>query len=64
MSPEETSPKDSESTVPDDPIRAYALQNAALAAARPKPISWILPFLAALTVTGLILAAVYFLWGR
>jgi hypothetical protein len=48
----------------NDPIRAYAQQNAALAATKPKSTSWVLPFLAALAVTALILAAVYFLWGR
>jgi hypothetical protein len=49
-----------------DPIRAYAIQNAALAEAKPKRSgsSWVLPFLASVLVTGLILAAVYYVWGR
>jgi hypothetical protein len=49
-----------------DPIRAYALQNAAIAEAKPKRsgTSWMFPFLASVLVTGLILAAVYYFWGR
>jgi len=49
-----------------DPIRAYAIQNAALAEAKPKRSgsSWVLPFLASVLVTGLLLAAVYYIWGR
>lgn len=49
-----------------DPIRAYAIQNAALAEAKPKRSGsfWVLPFLASVLVTGLILAAVYYFWGR
>ena len=49
-----------------DPIRAYAIQNAALAEAKPKRSgsSWVLPFLASVLVTGLILATVYYFWGR
>jgi hypothetical protein len=49
-----------------DPIRAYAIQNTALAEAKPKRSgsSWVLPFLASVLVTGLILAAVYYFWGR
>ena len=64
MNPEDVSPKDPEAAIPDDPIRAYAQQNAALAAAKPGSNSWALPFLAALAVTALILAGVYFLWSR
>jgi len=49
-----------------DPIRVYAMQNAALAEAKPKPSgsSWVIPFLASVLVTGLLLAAVYYFWGR
>ncbi|HSP67713.1 MAG TPA: hypothetical protein VLN48_08295 [Bryobacteraceae bacterium] len=49
-----------------DPIRAFVLQNEALAEAKPKRSgsSWVLPFLASVLVTGLILAAVYYFWGR
>ena len=49
-----------------DPIRAYAIQNAALAEAKPKQggTSWVVPFLASVLVTGLIMAAVYYFWGR
>ena len=48
-----------------DPIRAYAIQNA-LAEAKPKRSggSWVLPFLASVLVTGLLMAAVYYFWGR
>ena len=50
----------------DDPIRALAMQNAARAAERPqsKGFSWLLPFLIAVLITGVILAAAYYLWGR
>jgi len=49
-----------------DPIRAYAIQNAALAEAKPKRSgsSWVMPFLASVLITGLLLAAVYYFWGR
>ena len=49
-----------------DPIRAYAIQNAALAEAKPKRSgsSWVLPFLASVLVTEVILAAVYYFWGQ
>jgi hypothetical protein len=49
-----------------DPIRAYALQNAALAEFKPRRggSPWVLPFLASLFVIGLILATVYYFWGR
>jgi hypothetical protein len=49
-----------------DPIRAYAIQNAALAEAKPKRSgsSWVMPFLASVLVTGLLMAAVYYFWGR
>lgn len=49
-----------------DPIRAYAIQNAALAEAKPKAsgTSWVMPFLASVLVTGLLMAAVYYFWGR
>ena len=49
-----------------DPIRAYAMQNAALAEAKPKRSggSWVIPFLASVLATGLTMAAVYYFWGR
>jgi hypothetical protein len=49
-----------------DPIRAYAIQNAALAEARPKRSgsSWVIPFLASVLATGLTMAAVYYFWGQ
>ena len=49
-----------------DPIRAFVLQNEALADSKPKRSgsSWVVPFLASVLVTGLILAAVYYFWGR
>jgi len=57
-----------ESTTPEetDPIRAYAIQNAALAEAKPQRSgsSWVVPFLASVLATGLLLAAVYYFWGR
>ena len=58
--------KERESGAPEetDPIRAYVLQNAAREASKPSGRSWVLPFLASVVVTGLILAAVYYFWGR
>jgi len=49
-----------------DPIRAYAMQNAAREAVRPRSSvgSWVLPFLAAVVITALILAAAFYLWGN
>ncbi len=49
-----------------DPIRAFALQNAARAAEKPKSsgASWVVPFLVAVLITGVILAAAYYFWGR
>lgn len=49
-----------------DPLRAYALQNAAREAVKPRSGggSWVLPFLAAAIVTALILAAAFYLWGN
>jgi hypothetical protein len=49
-----------------DPIRAYAMQNAAREAAKPpsRSGSWVLPFLAAVVVTAVILAAAFYLWGN
>jgi hypothetical protein len=48
-----------------DPLRAYAMQNAAKEAVQPRSSSgsWVLPFLAAVAVTAVILAAAYYLWG-
>ncbi len=60
--------KERESGVPeeDDPIRALAMQNAARAAEQPRSsgFSWLGPFLVAVLITGVILAAAYYLWGR
>jgi hypothetical protein len=60
--------KERESQEPEeqDPIRAFALQNAARAAEKPKSSgsSWVIPFLVAVLVTGVILAAAYYFWGR
>ncbi len=49
-----------------DPLRAYALQNAEQKAAKPPSSggSWVLPFLAAVAVMAVILAAAYYLWGK
>ena len=47
-----------------DRIRAYALQNAEREASKPRPRSPALPFLISVLVTGLILAAAFYLWGR
>ena len=48
-----------------DPIRAYAIQNAALAETKPKRSgsSWVMPFLASVLITGLLMVAVYYFWG-
>ena len=48
-----------------DPLRAYALQNAAREAEKPRSSGggWVLPFLGAVVVTAIILAAAYYLWG-
>jgi hypothetical protein len=57
-----------ESRTPDDVdmSRKLVLENEALAAVKPKrsATSWVVPFLASVLVTGLILAAVYYFWGR
>jgi len=47
-----------------DPIRAYALQNAAQEANKPRPRSPILPFLASVVITAVILALAFYLWGQ
>lgn len=44
-----------------DPLRAYALQNAAKEV---KPKSSVGPFLVSVLITAVILAIAYFLWGR
>ena len=44
-----------------DPLRAYALQNAAKEV---KPKSSVAPFLVSVLVTAVILAIAYYLWGR
>jgi hypothetical protein len=49
-----------------DPLRAYALQNAEREAVKPRSSggSWVVPFLVAVVVTAIILAAAYYLWGN
>jgi hypothetical protein len=58
---------DRESGPPEetDPLRAYALQNAAREETELKSggRSWVLPFLAAVVVTAIVLAAAFYLWG-
>jgi hypothetical protein len=44
-----------------DPLRAYALQNAAKEV---KPRSSVGPFLVSVLVTAVILAVAFYLWGR
>jgi hypothetical protein len=44
-----------------DPLRAYALQNAAKEV---KPKSSAAPFLVSVVVTAIILAIAFYLWGR
>ena len=60
--------KEPESGTPEetDPLRAYAMQNAAREAVEPRSsgASWVLPFLAAIIITAVILAAAYYLWGK
>jgi hypothetical protein len=53
-----------ESSTPEetDPLRAYALQNAAKEATKPR--SPALPFLISVLVTAVILAIAFYLWGR
>jgi hypothetical protein len=54
---------ESESRPPEDndPLRAYALQNAAK---QVKPRSSVGPFLVSVLVTAVILAIAFYLWGR
>ena len=47
-----------------DPLRAYALQNAAREATKPRSSSAVGPFLVSVLVTAVILALAFFLWGR
>jgi hypothetical protein len=47
-----------------DPLRAYALQNAAKEATKPGPRSSVGPFLVSVLVTAVILAIAFYLWGR
>jgi hypothetical protein len=47
-----------------DPIRAYALQNAAQEASKPRERSPLLPFLASVLITAVILALAFYLWGQ
>jgi|KBSMisStaDraftv2_1062788.scaffolds.fasta_scaffold433861_3 uncharacterized RDD family membrane protein YckC len=59
--------KERETGTPEetDPLRAYAMQNAAREAVEPRPSrSWVLPFLIAVVITAAILAAAYYLWGK
>ena len=44
-----------------DPLREYALQNAAKEV---KPRSQVIPFLISVLVTAIILGLAFFLWGR
>ena len=55
---------ESESRPPEehDPIRAYAMQNVAQEAAKPR--SPVVPFLVSVLVTAVILAIAFYLWGR
>jgi hypothetical protein len=55
---------ENESSTPEerDPLRAYALHNAAKQAA--KPPSSILPFFLSVIATAVILAIAYYLWGK
>jgi hypothetical protein len=46
-----------------DPLRAYALQNAAKEV-KPKSSSSMVPFLISVVVTAVILAIAFYLWGR
>ena len=57
--PESVTPEDT------DPLRAYARQNAARAAVDPRASgrSWVIPFLASIVITAVVLAAAYYLWG-
>ena len=54
---------ESESRPPEDndPLRAYARQNAAKEV---KPRSSVGPFLVSVLVTAVVLAAAFYLWGR
>jgi hypothetical protein len=54
-----------ESKAPEehDPLRAYALQNAAREATKPRS-SPMVPFLVSVLVTAVILAIAFYLWGR
>jgi hypothetical protein len=45
-----------------DPLRAYALQNAAREVTKPKSSAG--PFLVSVLITAVILAIAYYLWGR
>jgi hypothetical protein len=47
----------------NDPLRAYALQNAAREATKPRS-SPAVPFLVSVLVTAVILAIAFYLWGR
>jgi len=55
-----------ESSPPEehDPLRAYALQNAAKQATKPRPRSSVGPFIVSVLVTAVILAIAFYLWGR
>ena len=58
--------KERESSTPQeaDPIRAYAMQNAALESSKPRSTGWVVPFLISVLVTDVILAAAFYLWGK
>jgi hypothetical protein len=52
----------SEQPEDNDPLRAYALQNATKKDVKPRSSS--APFIVSLLVTAVILAAAFYLWGR
>jgi hypothetical protein len=53
-----------ESSTPQetDPIRAYAMQNVAQEAAKPR--SPVVPFLVSVLVTAVVLGIAFYFWGR
>jgi hypothetical protein len=56
--------RESEKQEETDLIRAYALQNAAQEASKPRRRSPVRPFLVSVLVTALILGVAFYLWGR
>ena len=49
-----------------DPLRVYAMQNAAREVVPPPSggRSWVIPFLVAVVITAALLSAAYYLWGK